>query len=86
MENDSYKKWEEKYYYEKVINMDEYFNEADIKMMKKLGVNMNYTKFEFERIKGAVIDAEANFPNLGVSEKDYDSLLEKFDKISERFF
>lgn len=86
MESMNYKRWEDKYYYERVIDMEEYFNDADIKMLKKLGVNMNYTKFEFERIKGDVIDAESNFSNLGISEEDYESLLEKFDKISRRFF
>ena len=86
MENNNYEKWKEKYYYEKVIDMDKFFDDNDKKLMKQLGANMNYTKYEFERVKGEIIDIEESLEKIGVNKQDYDSLLQKFDKVSEIFY
>lgn len=87
------------YYDEKIINIMKYLNENDLKTLEKLGIeveNKFYTACEYENFSGQVsryykeddyseedLEFVESLEGTGVSQEEYDDLMEKMDIMGE---
>lgn len=88
MKSFEYEKWKEKYFKSKIINFYKHLNEEDIKILRKLEIvieNKIYTEYEFDIIEEKLITYYEKDNQLinGVTRKQYNNILRKFDKISD---
>lgn len=92
-----HKKWEEKYFFKEVVDLKKHFTDKEFEILNKLGVEIKdkiYTEYEFELLDGEVIDyyksddmdeeelkMGKDLSKTGVSQEDYDKLLNKIHDI-----
>lgn len=83
------------YYDEKIINLKKYLNENDLQTLEKLGIKVEdkfYTACEYEIFSGEVskyykeddyseedLEFVESLEGTGVSQEEYDDLMEKMD-------
>ena len=87
------------YYDEKIINLKKYLNENDLQTLEKLGIKVEdkfYTACEYEIFSGEVsryykeddyseedLEFVESLEGTGVSQEEYDDLMEKMDIMGE---
>lgn len=93
-----YKEWNEKYHNKEIADLKKCFTGDQLKIIEKLGgkiKNKIYTGYELETLYLKLLDyykdddmdeeelkETKSLENTGVSRKDYNELMEKFEKIS----
>lgn len=97
--DDALKKWKEKYFNQKVVDVNKEFNDNEKITLQKLGIkllNKIYTEYEFELLDGDVIlyyyneemteDEKAECKKLpdNVSREEYNNLLDKITVINSK--
>ena len=98
MDKEALLEWQNRYYNKGIVDLSKHFNEENIQTLKKLGFeiqNKKYTEYEFEVIKGEVylyykdetfseedLELTKSLEEKGVSEKAYNRLFGKLEKIS----
>lgn len=79
------------YYYDKKVDFSKYINENDKKILEKIGIlilDKLYSEYEYSQIEEKLFLCK-NTINSGnkmpITEKEYNQLLEKFNKISSEY-
>lgn len=92
-------KWQKKYHEEKIVDLKKHFTAQEFEIMEKLGIkvkNIIYTEYEFELLNMEIFDyykdeymskeelkEVKSLEGTGVTQKQYDDLFQKFEKINE---
>lgn len=90
---EKYEDWKEEYYKQEKVDLKKYFSENDFEVLKKLGVEVLdkvYTENEFETLYDAILEFDEDekedyLEDSGISQEEYDSLLEKLDTINKEY-
>lgn len=87
----NYEKWYEKYHNEEIIDIKKYFSIEELNIIMNLNVKIKekiYTKYEFELLNLDLLQyyneedlAKEDLEKTGVSEEEYNNLLEKIERI-----
>lgn len=90
--------WKKKYYTKKIVDFSKYLDKKDIEVLKKFGCEINkqlYTEYEFDIIDGKLLlyycengekpDEKYKLENIGVTQKEYNAILKKFEQISKDY-
>ena len=92
----NYEDWKNEYYKKEKVDLKKYLLENNYEVIKKLGIevlNKIYTESEFENLYSNVLsfyneendNSEDALGNLGVSQEEYEELLNKLDRINEEY-
>ncbi|MBQ7411190.1 MAG: hypothetical protein IJW20_07410 [Clostridia bacterium] len=89
--------WEKKYYTKKIVDFSKYLNQQDLDILKKFGIEIKdqiYTEYEFDLVDEVIFlyyrepgekNEKYNIEDIGVSQDEYDRILEKFIQISKEY-
>lgn len=89
--------WEKKYYTKKLVDFSKYLDEKDIEILKKFGCEIKqelYTEYEFDLLDEVIFlyyrepgekNEMYNIEDIGVSQEEYDRILNKFSQISKDY-
>lgn len=100
--DNEYKEWERRYWNDRIIDLNQYFNKDEFKMIKKLGIkikNKIYTMQEFcaleyelylyyedEDLKPEEQEYKKSLKNTKVSKEDYYRLMNKINEIDNSLY
>ena len=100
--DNEYKEWERRYWNDRIIDLNQYFNKDDFKMIKKLGIKIKnkiytvqefcaleyelYLYYEDEDLKPEEQEYKKSLKNTKVSKEDYYRLMNKINEIDNSLY
>ena len=81
-------KFKKDYFSNRILEIYLFFTKEQLEILNKLGIkveNKKYSTFEFDEIQSKIVLIKTKLKEKGISDIEYEQLLNVLDKISEKY-